>query len=118
VSLLMAKSSKPKSFFAMTDAERDEEVARFEKGIRYEETRPLSAKSRLLWERARQARGRPPKPTKAARVLITVEPELLSLADRFARRNGLSRSEMIARGLHLVMAAGNAAKRPARRAAG
>jgi hypothetical protein len=114
----MAKSSKSKSFFAMTDAERDAEVARFDKEIRFEDTRPLSAESRLLWERARQARGRPKKAAKAARVLITVEPELLSLADRFARRHGLSRSEMIARGLHLVMGSGGTAKRPARRAAG
>jgi hypothetical protein len=114
----MAKSLKSKSFFAMTDDERNAEVARFEKGVRFEDTRPLSAKSRLLWERVRQARGRPRKAAKAARVLITVEPELLSLADRFARRHGLSRSEMIARGLHLVMATGDAAKRPARRAAG
>lgn len=114
----MAKSSKGKSFFAMTDAERDAEVARFDKGIRFEDTRPLSAKSKLLWEAARHGRGRPQKPAKVARVLITVEPELLSLADRFARRNGLSRSEMIAKGLHLIMAVGDSAKRPTRRAAG
>ena len=54
----MSANSKGKSFFAMTDAERDAEAARFDKGIRFEDTRPPSAKSRLLWELAKRGRGR------------------------------------------------------------
>jgi hypothetical protein len=53
----MAQDTKSKSFFAMTDAERDAEIARFDKGIRFEDTRPLSAKSRLLWAMAKRGRG-------------------------------------------------------------
>ncbi|MGA2496988.1 MAG: CopG family transcriptional regulator [Tepidisphaeraceae bacterium] len=94
-----------KMFFQMTPAEREADVRRYDKGVDLDKTRPLSAKGRLLWERAR--RGRPPKPAgeKSSRVLITLEPALLAQADRLARSQGLSRSELIARGIRSVIAA-------------
>jgi hypothetical protein len=94
-----------KSFFEMTAAERAADVARFDKGLSFDETGPLSAKGKLLWRRAKRGRGRPPKPAgeKSARVLITVEPALLSKADRYARRRDLSRSELVAIALRQMM---------------
>ncbi len=98
-------TTKPKTFFQMTPAERDADVRRYDKGVDFAKTRPLSAKGRLLWERAK--RGRPAKPPgeKSSRVLITLEPALLKQADRLARSQGLSRSELIARGIRSVIAA-------------
>jgi hypothetical protein len=37
-------------------------------------------------------------------VLVTVEKDLLKEADKFAKRNGLKRAQMFAKGLRLVMA--------------
>ena len=98
------KPGRPgKHWSDMTAAELAEATKGFE-DVRFEDTRPLTAAERADWERAKRGRGRPPKEVKAARVLITLEPELLSLADKFARRNGMSRSQLIAKGLHLAMA--------------
>jgi hypothetical protein len=95
---------KTKPFLKMTPAEREADLKGFDKGLSFDQTRPLSAKGKLLWQRAK--RGRPPKPAgqKAARVLITVEQDLLARADAFAKERGLSRSELIARGIHSVLA--------------
>jgi hypothetical protein len=47
-------------------------------------------------------RGRPPKPAgeKAARVLITMTPELLAAADAAADRRGLTRAGLIRQAVH------------------
>jgi hypothetical protein len=96
---------KPKPFLKMTLAEREADLKKFDQGLSFDQTRPLSAKGKLLWGRAK--RGRPPKPAdeKAARVLITVEQDLLARADAFAKKHGVSRSELIARGIRSVLAA-------------
>jgi hypothetical protein len=39
------------------------------------------------------------------RVLLTIQPPLLAEADAFARRHGLSRSDLFARSLRIVFAA-------------
>jgi hypothetical protein len=67
--------------------------------------RPLTPTENAQWERAR--RGRPKKPIgrKAARVLFTIEPELLEKADRYAREHGLTRAQLIANGLRTVLSA-------------
>jgi hypothetical protein len=93
------KRSKP--FLRMSAAERDEVVRAFDKGISYEETRPLSAKGKLLWNAAK--RGRPKVGKGARRVLITIEGGLLSDADRAARDSGKNRSQFIAEALRQAL---------------
>ena len=75
------------------------------RGVRFEETRELTTPERALWEQAKRGRGRPKKAPgeKAARVLITIAPGLLAAADDYARSRGISRAELIARGLLSVM---------------
>jgi hypothetical protein len=66
--------------------------------------KPLTARDRGLHKRAR---GRP-KIGKGAKVVpVSIERELLSRADSFAKRHHLKRSEMVAKGLQLVMAVGH-----------
>lgn len=45
-----------------------------------------------------------------ARIQATMERGLLRRADAYARRHGLTRSQLIARGLEKLLAAGQAAK--------
>ena len=54
--------------------------------------------------RAKRRRGRPPLGSPAQRIQVTVERRLLAEADGLARRERISRSELIARGLRLALA--------------
>jgi hypothetical protein len=63
--------------------------------------KPLTTADRALH---RNARGRP-KVGKGAKIVpVSIERGLLSRADAFAQRHKLKRSEMVAKGLILVMA--------------
>jgi len=75
-------------------------------GIGFEQTRELTPGERASWDRARRGPGRPRKSAaeKAARVLVTIAPSLLAKADGYAQRQGISRAELIARGLMAVLA--------------
>ena len=75
-------------------------------GIGFGETRDLTPAERSTWEQARRGPGRPRKAIgeKAARVLVTLAPDLLAAADGYARREGISRAELIARGLVTILA--------------
>jgi hypothetical protein len=53
---------------------------------------------------AKRKRGRPPVGGGAERIQITVERTLLAEADRLARWQQMSRSELIARGLRMALA--------------
>jgi len=67
---------------------------------------PAAEKRRhdTLIRKIKRRRGRPRVGEGAQRVQITMERSLLSQADRFARANGLSRSELIALCLTPVIA--------------
>lgn len=101
----MKKSSYYERFMAMTDAERDAEVARFEKED-IKPGKPLSPEMRKQWSRGKR-RGRPAKPEekRVARVLISLPPDLLRQADAYAHAHGLSRAALVAQGLRIVVAA-------------
>jgi hypothetical protein len=75
-------------------------------GIGFDQTRLLTLDERASWDQARRGPGRPRKPAgeKAARVLMTIAPDLLATADGYAKREGTSRAEVFARGLVAVLA--------------
>lgn len=75
------------------------------RGIGFDQTRDLTPAERALWDRARRTPGRPRKSAgeKSARVLVTLAPKLLAEADGYAKREGISRAELIARGLTVVL---------------
>jgi hypothetical protein len=63
--------------------------------------KPLKTADRALH---RKARGRPMVGKGAKIVPVSIERGLLTRADAFAHRHNLKRSEMVAKGLRLVMA--------------
>ncbi|HEY8746839.1 MAG TPA: hypothetical protein VIM11_02615 [Tepidisphaeraceae bacterium] len=99
-----------KDFHNMTVEERDAEARKWEGGISLEQTRPLSKKSKALWELAKRGRGRPRKSPgdRARRVLISLDPKLLAVVESFAADKGLDRSKLFALSVEAFMAADNA----------
>ena len=90
-------------FLALSDAEKDAEVAPFEKGIDPKEWRPLTPAQRRQWARIRSKGGRP-KVGKGAKIVpVSIERDLLKKVDSFAKRHKLKRSQMVAEGLRLIM---------------
>jgi hypothetical protein len=87
----------------MTLAELREATKEFE-NINLSDLRPLTPEMRAKWESAKRGRGRPRKLVKAARVLTTIDPELLAKADAIAKKRNSTRAALIAEGLRLVVA--------------
>ena len=87
----------------MTTAELREATLEFNEPLILERrSRPLTKVEQAEYRRAMK-RGRPREGEGSKRVLITVERGLLRRADAYARREGISRSELIARGLRSVL---------------
>jgi len=95
------RSGKP--YTELTTAELRRATQEFDEPMVLErKSRPLSPKERVAYRRAMK-RGRPRVGEGARRVLITVERGLLRRADAYAKRQQISRSELIARGLEAVI---------------
>ena len=90
-------------FMALPDTEKQKIFGQLEAQTpeqREAESRPLNAAERAQWQQTkRQLRG-PGRPRLGrrgtAKVSITVERELLSRADHYAKLHGLARSELFA----------------------
>ena len=89
----MAKKSK--SFFKLTPAERAAVVARFDRGVAFEDTTPLSTAQQARFERAKKSSPAARGETKDARVLISLDPKLLARAHARAKREGKSFSKWV-----------------------
>jgi hypothetical protein len=103
----MSKSKKPtpiERFLSLSDAEKDAEVAQFEREIPLSESRPLNAAERKQWRRVKRRLGRPKVGQGAKMVAVSIERGLLQRADRYAKRHAMKRAELIAAGLKLVLA--------------
>jgi hypothetical protein len=108
--------TRKKPYHKMTTAELAEATKEFERDAPLEQVKPLSPELKAKWERARRHEARPARPRvrKGARaVLVTIERGLLAHADTFAAAQGISRSELIARGLIAVTGAAPAKSTPA-----
>lgn len=80
-----------------------------------------SARDKAKHERAtrpepKRGRGRPRLGAGAARVLFSIDPDLLTRVDGFARRHGMKRSHLIAASVEAYMA--SADRKTSRRIAG
>jgi hypothetical protein len=76
--------------------------------------RALTPKERAAHRRLVAKRGRPIVGAGAERITTTIERSLLKAADEFAKRQGVSRAQLIADGLRLAMKAkGGRARRTA-----
>jgi hypothetical protein len=91
-------------FLALSDAEKDAAVAEFDREFIGDTFGPLTPAARRQWERAKRKKpGRPRVGKGAERVLITVERGLLSRTDAFARKNRMTRSQLIAKALESII---------------
>jgi hypothetical protein len=117
----MDKSKQKKSreldmetFLALPDEEKEriyQEIDQKTPEEIWAESRPLNAEERRRWARFKRGlRGRPKISEGAKPINVTVEQGLLRRADSWAKDHGMSRSQLIARGLELVMA-GNGSQR-------
>ncbi len=97
----MNKRKDPKPYWEMTTSELREATKEFDAD--FVSTTPLTPEMRRRLNRAKRqgSRRRPGKSTHE--ILIPVEGDLLKEVDAFAKRHGLSRSELIARALRTVM---------------
>lgn len=93
----------PGRYGRMDAAELDAEVAKFDHEFLADTAKPLTAEERKRDRKAGRKRGRPRIGAGAKRVLVTIESSLLRRSDVYARRHGLSRSALIARGLEEVL---------------
>ena len=102
-------SSKIDAFIALPDDEKERIWESFNREIPASETRPLTAKEQAEWRsfvraaKAKRKAGRPRVGLGAQRVQVSVERGLLTRADAYARRNGLTRAQLVARGLKAVI---------------
>jgi hypothetical protein len=98
------KSKSPvDEFMALPDEQKEAAWAEFDKEFVGETFRPLNARQRRLWEKAKRKVGRPKVGAGAKRVLVSVEGSLLKRADAYAKAHGLSRSKLISKGLLLAL---------------
>ena len=71
-----------------------EALDRLARGITPEKLRPLTPAQRRRWQAAKRGRPKKPPGTRSVPTLITVEPQLLRRVDAYAKRAGLSRSQL------------------------
>jgi hypothetical protein len=97
-------SRKPaKRFQDMDAAELAEATKEFDEEFVMDKARPMTPVERAEEHRARRKRGRPRIGKGSKKINITIERSLLAEADQLARRQGLNRSQFLARGLETML---------------
>ena len=77
-----------------TDENDFEALDRLARSIMPEKLRPLTPDQRRQWEAVKRGRPKKAPGTKAIPTLITVEPKLLKKVDAYAKKEGISRSQL------------------------
>ena len=98
------KPSEYERFMALSDREKDAEVAKYDREELGLPGKPLSREDRALLERAARKPGHLKAGQGTQRVLVTIERGLLKEADSTATKMHISRSELVARGLRAAIA--------------
>jgi len=87
----------------MTTAELRKATRRYDRPLAMERaSRPLTPSERAEYRRALKG-ARAKNDRNAKRVSITVRPDLLKRADAYAKRQRMTRSQLIARGLETMI---------------
>jgi hypothetical protein len=99
----MSKAVKTKRYQDMTADELAEATAEFDREFIADTFRPMNAKERALWERAKRKPGRPRRGKGAKAISVSIERDLLDRSDKLARKMGLSRAALIERSLRSAL---------------
>ena len=67
--------------------------------------KPPSSNARAKWRKAKRKPGRPTEGKGAKVISVSVERRLLGRSDKLAKKMGITRARLIARGLRAVLAA-------------
>jgi len=97
------KQKKKKRYQDMNAAELAEATKEFDLPGTIDRTRPMTAVERAQERKARHAGGRPVIGRGAKRINLTIERGLLAQTDALARREKVGRSELVSRGLKLII---------------
>ena len=93
---------KSKPYWEMTTAELRKATRQFDDPDYHPAALPLTDEDKAQLKRA-ATRGRPRVGLGSRRIQVTMEISLLKKADVFARRNRLTRAQLIAKGVQAVL---------------
>ena len=100
------KRAKPKPLTEMNAQELQEATSEFDEEFVADRFGPPPPEARARWSKARRKlAGRPPVGKGAKVISVSVERELLELSDQLARKQGVTRANLIAKGLRALLAA-------------
>lgn len=85
--------------------ELEKMAAEFDKEFVADTFGPMTKEARGRLDRAKAKRGRPRKGAGVKVISVSVEKQLLQRSDDAAKRLGITRADLIDRGLHAVLAA-------------
>jgi hypothetical protein len=94
-----------KPYWEMTTAELKRATREFDDPDYQPAALPLSADDIAQQRRAKNKGGRPRKGLGAKTISLTVEKSLLARSDAYAKRLGISRAELVQRGLNAILPA-------------
>ena len=99
------KQAKGKKFLELSDQEKAETVREFDQEFIADTFRPMTVTERARWQRIKRKPGRPRQGKGHKVIAVSVEKELLKQSDALAKRLGITRAALIARGLQGVLTA-------------
>lgn len=98
--------SKPRAtrWDKMSRKQLEAATSEFDRPMVIDRSRTMNPAERAKWKAAKRGRPRVGRGSKA--ISVTIEAELLERTDRLARKQGVSRAQLIARGLQSILKAG------------
>ena len=94
-----------KPLTAMGRSQLNAATAEFDREFVADEFAKPDRDARARWQRAKRKPGRPREGAGAKVISVSLEKGLLTQADRLAKKRGVSRAKLIARGLRAVLRA-------------
>lgn len=101
----MKKTARPRSLHQLRSDDPTPVTVEFDRELVADSFAPPDKQAQRRWERAKRKPGRPREGQGVLVISVSVEKGLLESADRLAKKKGLSRARIIARGLRAVLAA-------------
>ena len=99
----MNKPSAYRKYSRMTAEELAAATAEFDADFDDRRFKPLDAQATKLWDKAKRKRGRPAIGKGVKVVSVSLEKGLLEATDKLAKRLGVSRAHLVAKGLKTLL---------------